>query len=661
MNKTSPVILLCFLCSVFGIAQHQKLDSIIPTIQSPKDSIAFDAANGEIKQLWLQEKFDLVLSYEDKLLNLGREIEYHKGLGDLHLFIGNVYNSTHKNDKAYEYYDKAIVYYELVNNERAIAIINNNKSTIEQGKGNVEGAIDYIHKANLYFEKMKDTLVLSSTYNNLANIYSDAGNHDKAEEFYLKSIEIKRNTNSPKLSSSLNNLALLYIDIGKIDKAEPLLVESLQVAERHQNSYYKTLAYHRLGTIYLERKVYDKSKKYFDSSLTQAVKSQNAKLVANAKLQLGVVATANENYFKAEKLLQESRETLEELETAPLLLTNYWHLADLNFKKGNYKDAFLWQKKYQQLSDDNVAKENADNIAKAEQKYKSDLEKQKQIDEQEKRELLAKQELFVYKIFTVISLIIAATFLGFLLYVIRSRREKKKYIKQLNESNQIKNKLFSIISHDLKNEIHGLEGSLNLLKDDFISSEEFKEIVPLLANRTHQTSILLNNLLNWSKSQMKELSANPIGLTINSVITEKFKFFEPKANEKELKLVNQLDQDTMVFVDKDMFSIVSQNLIANAIKFCNPNDTITLTSIDKDEHVQIRFEDSGVGIAPENLHKLFAEETFTTTGTQKEKGTGLGLRICKELVELNHGNISVQSELGKGTTFIISLPKNIAA
>jgi len=109
-----------------------------------------------------------------------------------------------------------------------------------------------------------------------------------------------------------------------------------------------------------------------------------------------------------------------------------------------------------------------------------------------------------------------------------------------------------------------------------------------------------------------------------------------------------------------MIGIVAQNLIANAIKFCKPGDSISLVSVEKENCFEIGFIDTGVGIDPSNINKLFAEDTFTTRGTKNEQGTGLGLRICKELVELNKGNIKVESALGKGTTFYISLPKKAA-
>ncbi len=644
------------LLSYSGFSQQKSLDSILPIIKTQKDSVVFDDAMKHFKELWIQGKFEIALSYEDKLLYLSKKIHHTRGIGDVYTQIGNIYNHTQKHIKAFHNYDKAIIYYKIANYPRGLAVISNNKSIIEQGRGNSELAIHYILEANLYFERVNDGLVLSSTYNNMANIYSDIDKLELAEKYYKKSIALKKKHNSKRLGASLSNLALIYIEQKRIDSAEVLTKEAIKISKKNKNLLSESLAYNRLASLALDKGEYQKSKKYYDTSYQTAVKTQNNKVAANVKQQLGLIAIKTKKYEDAERLLKEAREELIKLKTKPLLLTNYKYSATLDSARNNFAKAFAWQKKYQEIADQNSTDETAEKITQAEARFKSELEQLKLLEAQEKTELQTKEELYRYRIFTFISLGVSILIFVFLIFVIKTRKERKRYIKELNESNQVKNKLFSIISHDLKNEIHGLDGTLNLLKEDAISIKEFQEIIPLLANKTHQTSIMLNNLLNWSKSQMKELNAKPTEFNIKDVINSKFNFFEPKAELKEIKLDNQLDS-TMVFADKDMFSIVSQNLIANAIKFCKPGDSITLHSEEKEEHYEICFQDTGVGIPKENLGKLFAEDTFTTEGTQQETGTGLGLKICKELIELNKGEIKVKSILGEGSTFCITLPK----
>ncbi len=642
---------LCF-------SQQKSLDSIMSKISTPQDTIAFDSAMNYFKNLWRQQEFDKALSYEDELASLSKAIEYDKGTGDVYNQIGNIYNVTNKYLKAFHNYDKAVVFYKKANHLRGLAIISNNKATIEQKKGNLENAIHYLLEANLYFTRVNDSVVLSSTYNNIGNVYSDLGDLESAEEYYKKSIIFKRKNKSKKLGASLNNLALLYISLKKLDSAKVLLKESLAINKKNENIASVALAYNRLGSIALIDKDYQRSRKYYDSSYTTADKAKNQRIQVNATQQLGLISIRTKNFDKAENLLTTARKKLKKLNIEPLLLTNYKYSATLDSARGNFSEAFEWQKKHQKLSDESSSAETTKKIELTETRFKSEMEQLKRIDEQEKREQLNKEKLIRYRIFTYISIGISIIILTFFVFIIKSRKERKRYVKQLNESNRVKNMLFSIISHDLKNEIHGLDGSLNLLKDNDISTEEFKEIVPILSNRTHQTSILLNNLLNWSKSQLKELSAKPVVFDINEVISDKFSFLKPTAELKGIELTNKLDS-TMVYADKDMFAIVSQNLIANAIKFCNPGDTITLLSKEKDKHYEIHFVDTGIGIAEENISKLFAEDTFTTTGTLQETGTGLGLRVCKELVELNNGKITVKSVYGEGSDFCITLPKAV--
>ncbi|MFD2562722.1 tetratricopeptide repeat-containing sensor histidine kinase [Aquimarina rubra] len=656
MKKTTLILSLLMLLSYCGYSQQKSLDSILPFIKIEKDSVVFDTAMKYFENIWRQGEFEVALSYEPNLLSISNRIRYNKGIGNVYQHIGNIHNMTQQHIKAFHNYDKAATYFRIANHQRGLAIIHNNKSTIEQGRGNSEQAIHHILEANLYFERTNDSIVLSSTYNNLANIYSDIDKYELAEEYYQKSIALKKKFRPEKLGSALNNLSLIYIAQGKIDEAKELVNEALEISKKKNHSLDKAMAYNRLANLFMENKEYEKSKKYYDSSYCNAVQAKNFRVASNVKQQLGFIETKLKNYDEAEELLTDARKELLKLDIPPLLLTNYRYAASLDSARNNFASAFLWQKKYQELADQNSSEETSEKIKQAETRFKSELEQLKLLEAQKKTELQTKEELYRYRIFTFISLGVSVLIFVFLIFIIKTRKERKRYIKELNESNQAKNKLFSIISHDLKNEIHGLDGTLHLLKEDAISTEEFQEIIPLLANKTHQTSIMLNNLLNWSKSQMKELNAKPTEFNIKDVINSKFNFFEPKAELKDIKLKNQLDS-TMVFADKDMFSIVSQNLIANAIKFCKPGDSITLHSEEKEEHYEICFQDTGVGIPEEHLGKLFAEDTFTTEGTQKETGTGLGLRICKELIELNKGEIKVKSILGEGSTFCITLPK----
>lgn len=646
------------ICLCYGkvVSQTQELDALLPQIQSISDTLFFNKAIEKLRSLVDKERYAIADQYSDQLIEIAHKIQYTKGMGWAYSQKAYSFHERDQYPKALLNYEKGIVLFGKIDDAAGQAFVNFNISRIEEKKGNYSKSIDYLMKANTYYEKNHDTIILSSSFNNLANAYAGLGDFELARNYYKKSIKLSKLTNPSKVSILMNNLALLYVENKIVDSAKVLLNESLQIGKQNNNIRSVAQSYSILAKVALYNKEFDKSQKYYDSTLIEGSKADWKILLVNAKQQMGLIALKRKKYKKADSLLAIARKEFSALKLAPLLLKNYKFSIKLDSTRGDFIKAFEWQKKYLELSDKRTSEIMSKKIEKAEERHKEELEYLRLIDEQEKEEQETKEALFQYRVFSFVTLGILLIILVFLILIIRARKERKCYIKELNTSNQIKNKLFSIISHDLKNEIHGLEGSLNLLNDNSISTEEFKEIVPLLANRTHQTSILLNNLLNWSKSQLKELNAKPTTFDITEVICDKFKFFNAKAEQKNIKLINKL-HPTTIYADKDMFAIVSQNLIANAIKFCNSGDSITLLSQEKDKYYEICFQDTGIGINPNHMDKLFAEETFTTIGTQNESGTGLGLKICNELIQLNNGKIEVKSTLGQGSTFCVLLPK----
>jgi signal transduction histidine kinase len=231
--------------------------------------------------------------------------------------------------------------------------------------------------------------------------------------------------------------------------------------------------------------------------------------------------------------------------------------------------------------------------------------------------------------------------------------EQTQHLEEINKS---KDRLFSIVSHDLKDSISSIKGFLDLLKEDSISRDEFNELIPELSENANNASLLLYNLLNWSKSQMQNLEPNPELFNIQEIFSNKLALVEPKIEQKRIVLIDESQRD-FVFADKSMMEIVIQNLITNAVKFSKVGDIITISNRDQNGKSLICVEDTGVGMSKENLNKLFKGNNFTTVGTKNEKGTGLGLTICKELVELNNGRIWVESTQNVGSKFYVELPK----
>lgn len=239
--------------------------------------------------------------------------------------------------------------------------------------------------------------------------------------------------------------------------------------------------------------------------------------------------------------------------------------------------------------------------------------------------------------------------------------DKHKEIQQkLHEANQTKDRFFSIIAHDLKNPFNIIVLSLETLENQYdkISEPERKEMIQSLTQSAYNTLNLLNNLLTWARSQSGKLQFQPDYFLLNPIVSENISLLESQAREKNITLENQLQNKQTAFGDYNMVQTVLRNLLTNAIKFTRNGGHVAVNARETDQKsLLVSVKDTGVGIAPVRLGELFAlDSNFSTRGTEQEAGTGLGLILCREFVEKNHGKIWAESAVDEGSTFYFTLP-----
>jgi len=248
----------------------------------------------------------------------------------------------------------------------------------------------------------------------------------------------------------------------------------------------------------------------------------------------------------------------------------------------------------------------------------------------------------------------------------QSLKDKKKldeklilYSKELEFANHTKDKLFSIISHDLKSPFNSILGFADLLYnqyDDF-TDEEKKKFILAIKESSKSTYALVEKLFAWSLSQGEGIKAYPQKINLKEITDNKLNLLKNIAATKDISLINRIAPDTFAFADFEMISTVILNLLNNALKFTHKRGDIFIDNCLKDGFVQISVMDNGVGIPSSKIENLFkVNGTYSTLGTSNEKGTGLGLIICKDFVENNSGKIWVDSILDKGSKFIFTLP-----
>jgi two-component system sensor histidine kinase/response regulator len=227
--------------------------------------------------------------------------------------------------------------------------------------------------------------------------------------------------------------------------------------------------------------------------------------------------------------------------------------------------------------------------------------------------------------------------------------------KELKEVNGTKDKILSIIAHDLRAPLASIQNYLEILNEFKLSEEEKKRMEEELLSKTKDTGQLLSNLLYWSMSQMNGVKVKLTTLNLKESIAPVLHLSEVAAMEKGIEIVNLLPADAFLIADLDMIQIMVRNLISNAVKFTLPGGHVTISCTVENQQCKVMISDNGVGIAAEQQASIFSLKTNSTYGTKQEKGTGLGLVLCKEFAELQNGTIGFESNEGGGTTFYFTL------
>lgn len=240
----------------------------------------------------------------------------------------------------------------------------------------------------------------------------------------------------------------------------------------------------------------------------------------------------------------------------------------------------------------------------------------------------------------------------------------KKSEASLRELNATKDKFFNIIAHDLKNPFTCLLGSTELLNERLnqMSKDQIRELVQILNDSAKSGYEILQNLLDWSRSQTGLITFNPEMINLKDLIDDNVSNLWLLSSKKDISMFSELFDDMHVFADKNILNAVMRNLLNNAIKFTHKSGTIIISVANTGEEVIVSVKDSGIGIPEKNINDLFRIDTkYTRPGTGMEQGTGLGLKICKEFVEMQGGKIWVQSTVNKGSEFLFSIPADVRA
>jgi signal transduction histidine kinase len=274
--------------------------------------------------------------------------------------------------------------------------------------------------------------------------------------------------------------------------------------------------------------------------------------------------------------------------------------------------------------------------------------------------LVIRQQKYIGIAFTFIILLLGSlAFIGFRTGMHRKRVNQKLYNSntELERLNTIKDKLFSVISHDLRGPVKNLSSVLALFKEGHLSQDEFVQLSGKLGHQLEVSGNALENLLHWAKAQLSDHKTEPEKIVVADIAGKVAQQLKESIETKKLQFSNELEPQLVAWADKNQVEIILRNLVANAVKFTREGGAIKITGKGVDDHVEVCVEDSGIGMTAPAIQNLFQPgHHFTTSGTNQEKGTGIGLLITKEMVANNGGSIQVDSSRNRGTRFTFTLP-----
>ena len=494
-------------------------------------------------------------------------------------------------------------------------------------------ALDYLHRALKLVLKEGNQIGLASAYINLGDAFNHSKQYDSAITYNALAAQISRKIqDSGTLSVSLLNLGENYTQKNQPQKAIDYLQRALRISEIGHDEEGIAWAHNDLAVVYDQLKQYDQS-------------------IAHAEIGLQ----------KSEAMhINESVK-----ESCHALYTDY-------LGKGDYKKALFYRNREIDLQDSLFNLEKEQRIKGLQSDYELER-KQHQIDLLNKDKVIQQDNLVKERIRQYI-LLCGTALLGLWAFLLaRSNAQRKRLNlllesrnreivtqnEQLEDLNRIKNKLLSIIGHDLRSPIGTLQGFVDLLKSSSLSTEQIHYFSAKMSESLKGTSHLLDNLLFWAKSQMEGMQVNVRPFDLRPIIWQNRDLAQGRADEKQIILdTPEMPDPIIAHADRMMIDMIIRNLVENALKFSRQGDVVSIFAEIRPEHIDVVVRDTGIGIPLEDQSKILNNSvSYTTPGTSSEKGSGLGLSMCKELIEKNGGAIRFTSHPGKGTSFIFSLPK----
>lgn len=601
------------------------------------------------------------------------------GLAGCYIEIGRMYNNIADYNQASDYFQKALNIYKKLKDENGIAYSYHNIGMVSVNIGKASYALDNYFKSLSINLRLNNKLSSAKDYNNIGTIMQTMELYPKSMEYYKRAIKIwQESKNVQGISTAYENMGEILIAEKKYDDAITYLSKSLKLTQDLDDKNGLSSLYADFGLCYAYKKQYGIALKY----MAQALKMSNDFKIdynkAVAYIDYAVVYNLQKDYHQAYKYARMANDLANKLGSLDNRTNAAMQLSEALGGLGRFEDAYKAQKKYVELrdslkSDESVRKLTSFNLESVFNEKQRVLAEQHQRQDDLYQQKIQRQGL-LSAIFFLIILGMAAILIVYYkaklkqqkintiledknAEVIKQKADLNDQAHKLNDLNNLKDRLISVLAHDLRAPLSTLRGLFGLLEDDTISHDQFLTMIPQALKKLEYTSDFLDTLLFWVNSQMENFDSSAKSFPIKDVISYEVSNYVEQATEKGIKLTDGVSGNITVAADPNSIRIVTRNLITNAIKFSRKDDTIVVSAQQRDDNfILVSVKDSGVGMTEKQLNKLFKSKVDSGTGTNNESGTGMGLLFCKDLIEKCNGKIWVESVQGSGTEFFFTLP-----
>ncbi len=629
--------------------------------------------------------------YSDQVKTLAEKLHNDKAAADAIIGMGTATAIRGKYDSALYYFDLGYQRSQKASYELGMAKSLSNTGFVYDHKDDKKEAITYYLRSYTILKRINNRRFLNQAIINIGSLYFDLKQFKIAETYFAECLKnATEDKDEAGIGYALYTLGNCYQAMEQNDKALDYLNRSLAIRLKLGDVNGTALVRRALGITYRQKKQPEIALGYLkpalDSMATLKDKYEESAILTT----MAGVYNDMHNYDEAIKVGLRSLDVSYSIKSKLGAIDALDKLVPAYKGKNQYDKAFKYQTLYIATQDSLLEEKALKDVTLTEfSRIRSEnvsLSKDNQIIASTNTSYRTRIDQYSNVIIAILILLGTVTILSFILYrrniekhttnkLLRQQTEEIAAINkelssqmeltaaqnaELEKLNEVKNKFFSIISHDLRGPLSTLQSLFAVYREGDIGQEEMGAILAQLEDTIMSTGAFLDNLLEWSKNQLEGIVVNPVNFNITECISKNVHLFETKISQKKLTVINLAIRPVKVYADGNMVDLVIRNLLSNSIKFCNTGDRITLSTEMIGKTVIIGIKDTGPGIKQADQANLFKLEHTVSTGTHGEKGNHLGLILCKDMVTQNNGKIWFESHEGKGTTFWIELPLGAA-